>query len=89
LNEAALANRRAAYQASQAPPPAGPVVAASGKMQLTGPQFIEFQRLLKQGKSLPEAYAGAKAQNLADTLGSVSDAEMQADMARRRARSKS
>jgi hypothetical protein len=55
LNEAALAARRAAFQASQAAPAAGPVVPASGKMRLTLPEFKEFQRLIQRGMSLPDA----------------------------------
>jgi hypothetical protein len=55
LNEAALAARRAAYQASQAPPAADPVVPASGKMRLTLPEFKDFQRLISRGMSLPDA----------------------------------
>jgi hypothetical protein len=55
LNEAALAARRAAYDAGQVTPAAGPVVAASGKMRLTLPEFKEFQRLIQRGMSLPDA----------------------------------
>jgi hypothetical protein len=55
LNEAALAARRAAYQASQAAPAADPVVPASGKMRLTLPEFKDFQRLIQRGMSLPDA----------------------------------
>ena len=74
LNEAAIAARRAAYQASQQAGPAAPaadaIVKASGKMQLTAPEFKEFQRLLKTGMSLPEAEQAVKtARDLADKLG--------------------
>lgn len=40
---------------------ATPVVAASGKMRLTLPEWLEFQRLVKGGASLEKAEAGAKA----------------------------
>jgi hypothetical protein len=74
LNEAALAARRAAYQASQQGGPVGvpaaEVVKASGKMRLTAPEFKEFQRLIKNGMSLPEAEDAVKtARDLADKLG--------------------
>lgn len=55
LNEAALAARREAYVASQQGVPAGPVVAASGQMKLTAPEFKEFQRLLQQKGMTPSA----------------------------------
>jgi hypothetical protein len=88
LNEAALAARRAAYQASQqgAPaatevlPPAGPVVKASGKMQLTAPEFKEFTRLLKRPGMTPEDALGAVRQMraLAGKLGGATDAQVAA-----------
>lgn len=57
LNAEAIARRRAAYQASQASAPAAaePVVAASGPMKLTAPEFKEFQRLV--AKKVPPADA--------------------------------
>lgn len=56
LNETALAARRAAYQASQVSAPAAePIVAASGQMKLTAPEFKEFQRLLQQKGMTPAA----------------------------------
>jgi hypothetical protein len=62
LNEARLAEIRDAYRAKQgAPAAAAPVIAASGKMRLTLPEWIEFQRLVKGGASLEKAEAGAKA----------------------------
>lgn len=62
LNEARLAEIRAAYQAKQGGAAAAPtVVPASGKMRLTLPEWIEFQRLVKSGMSLDRAEAGAKA----------------------------
>jgi hypothetical protein len=70
LNETALAARRAAYQASQAAPAAGPVVPASGQMQLTAPEFQEFRRLIQRGMSLPDAERAVKlARDLASQLG--------------------
>lgn len=73
LNEAALLARREAYQASRGPvavPPAEAIVKTSGKMQLTAPEFKEFQRLLKAGLSLPDAEQAVKtARDLARQLG--------------------
>jgi hypothetical protein len=98
LNEAALAARRAAYQASLKTAPAEavapavdeftaarmakqaatePIVAASGKMQLTGPEFKEFQRLLKRGLALPDALSAVKSsRELAEKLGGATDQEL-------------
>jgi len=89
LNDAALAERRAAYQASQkgAPeplPPAGPVVKESGKMQLTAPEMKEFSRLLKRGLSLEESLTAVKsARSLAAQLGGATDAQVAAAVAHR------
>lgn len=89
LNEAALAARRSAYQASQttapaaAAPPAGPIVAASGKMQLTAPEFTEFTRLSKR-MPLPDALqAVLNARELAARLGGASAAEVAKAVAHR------
>lgn len=78
LNEAAIAARRAAYQKGQAPPPpAGPVVKASGKMQLTGPEFTKFNDLVKAGTSYDDAYA----QLMADRFpGSITAAQRDAEI---------
>jgi hypothetical protein len=93
LNDAALAERRAAYQASQqqAPaaaveslPPAGPVVKESGKMQLTAPEMKEFSRLLKRGLSLEDSLTAVKsARSLAAKLGGATDAQVAAAVAHR------
>jgi hypothetical protein len=100
LNEAALAARREAYQASQAPAaptefqaaqaarqaaaPAGPIVAASGKMQLTAPEMTEFTRLLKRGLPLDQALAAVKdARELAARLGGASPGEVAKAVAHR------
>lgn len=72
LNEAALAARRAAYQATQRSGPVGvePIVKASGKMQLTAPEFKEFKRLLDTGMKLEDAEKAVKvARDLAGRLG--------------------
>lgn len=72
LNEAALAARRAAYQATQKSGPVAveSIVKASGKMQLTAPEFKEFQRLIQRGVSLPDAEQAVKmARELAGKLG--------------------
>jgi hypothetical protein len=62
---ARLAEIRAAYQATQASAPAAaaaePVVAASGKMQLTAPEMQQFTRLIKNGVTLPDALQEVKA----------------------------
>lgn len=81
LNEAALAVRRAAYQATQqgtAPAAVEKIVAASGKMKLTADEFKEFTRLLKQpGMTLPKAEQAVKAaRELATQLGGASSAEV-------------
>jgi hypothetical protein len=64
-SEARLAEIRAAYQAKQASAPAAaaaePVVAASGKMQLTAPEMQQFTRLITNGVKLPDALAEVKA----------------------------
>jgi len=60
LNEAALAARRAAYQASLEPA-ADTVVKASGKMHFTAPEWAAFRELRARGVNLEDAAAGAKA----------------------------
>lgn len=94
LNEAALAARRSAYQASlqgadasvaapAAAPPAGPIVAASGKMQLTAPEMTEFIRLTKR-MPLDQALAAVKdARELAARLGGATGAEVAKAVAQR------
>lgn len=72
LNEAALAAKRAAYQATQKSGPVAveSIVKASRKMQLTAPEFKEFQRLIQRGVSLPDAEEAVKmARELAGKLG--------------------
>lgn len=57
-------------------PPDGPVVAASGKMQLTAPEFKEFNRLIKR-MPLPDALdAVLNARALAKQLGGASPEEV-------------
>lgn len=95
LNEARLAEIRAAYQeklraaAAAPPPPAGePIVAASGKMKLTGPEMVEFNRLKRTGLSLSDAYARLMdMRTLAAKLGGATPEQMAADMAHRRYKS--
>lgn len=67
----------AARTARQAvPAPDGPVVAASGKMQLTAPEFKEFNRLIKR-MPLPDALdAVLNARALAKQLGGASPEEV-------------
>lgn len=92
VNDAALAARRAAYQASRpaAPAAAEPIVAASGKMRLTGPEMVEFNRLRKTGLSQSQAYEKLKEiRDIAARFGSPTPEQMAADMAYRRSRSKS
>lgn len=60
LNEAALAARRAAYQASQSPA-AETVVPASGKLHFTAPEWAAFRELRARGASLEDAASGARA----------------------------
>ena len=60
LNEAALAARRAAYQASQQPG-ATAVIPASGKLHFTAPEWAAFRELRARGASLEDAAAGAQA----------------------------
>lgn len=95
LNEARLAEIRAAYQdklraaaAAPPPPPAEPIVAASGKMKLTGPEMVEFNRLKRTGLSLSDAYARLMdMRTLAARLGGATPEQMAADMAHRRYKS--
>lgn len=92
LNEAAIAARRAAYQARQAATPAAadPIVAASGKMKLTGPEMVEFNRLRKSGLSLADAYAKLQdMRELAARFGSPTAADVQQAIAARRTKYKS
>lgn len=60
LNEAALAARRAAYQASQQPA-ADTVVKASGKLHFTAPEWAAFRELRARGVGLEDAATGARA----------------------------
>lgn len=60
LNEAALAARRAAYQASLEPA-AETVVKASGKMHFTAPEWAAFRELRARGVGLEDAANGARA----------------------------
>jgi len=60
LNDAALAARRAAYQASLEPA-ADTVVKASGKLHFTAPEWAAFRELRSRGVSLEDAASGAKA----------------------------
>jgi hypothetical protein len=88
LNEAALAARRAAYQASQVAAPAGPIVAASGKMKLTADEFKEFIRLTNKGMTFPDAEIAVKTMRaLATKLGGATSAEVVKDIASRRYKS--
>lgn len=91
LNEASLAARRAAYRARQASAPAAaaePVVAASGKMQLTAAEMKEFTRLVSKGTPLPDALEQVKAmRDLASRLGGPSAAEAAQTIAKRRYKS--
>lgn len=48
-----------------APAPVEPIVPASGKMKLTGPEFAEWQRLVRNGRTMPDAYAAVQAQRAA------------------------
>ncbi len=91
LNEDAIAARRAAVAArdplpfTPKPAAAEPVVAASGKMQLTAPEMKQFTRLVKQGMKLPDALDAVRAmRDLASRLGGASDAEVSAAIAARR-----
>jgi hypothetical protein len=59
-NEAAIAVRRAAYEASLQPN-AGAVVKASGKLHFTAPEWAAFRELRTRGLSLEDAASGAKA----------------------------
>lgn len=107
LNEAALAARRAAYQASQRgaapiaaeaapvteaaaiPPPVGPVVKASGKMQLTAPEMKEFSRLLARKIPPADALAAVRQmRELAARLGGASPSEVAKAVAQREATGK-
>jgi len=85
LNDAALAARRAAYQAGQQTlPPAGPVVKASGKMQLTAPEMKEFTRLITKKVPLADALEQVTAmRELAARLGGQTSAEVAAEIAAR------
>jgi hypothetical protein len=89
LNEAALKARRDAYAASQQGVTAGPVVKASGKMQLTAPEMQQFTRLLNQGMPLPQALEEVTAmRELAARLGGASPAEVAKAVAHRKATGK-
>jgi len=84
LNEAALAARRQAYAASQQGVAPGPIVAASGKMQLTAPEMKEFSRLVAKGMKLPDALEEVKAmRELAARLGGPSSTEVAGEVAAR------
>jgi hypothetical protein len=83
LNEAAIALRRAAYQAKQAGAAAEPIVAASGKMQLTGPEFTAFQKLAQSGVPLPKALEAIKGMRALSGAGTMTDAEVAAEIAAR------
>jgi len=60
LNDAALAARRVAYQASLEPA-ADTVVKASGKLHFTAPEWAAFRELRSRGVGLEEAATGARA----------------------------
>lgn len=91
LNDAALAARRSAYAASQTSAPAAaaePIVAASGKMQLTAAEMKEFTRLVSKGTPLPDALEQVKAmRDLASRLGGPSAAEAAQTISKRRYKS--
>lgn len=70
---------RAARQAA-----AEPIVAASGKMQLTAAEMKEFTRLVNKGMKLPDALEAVKAMRaLATRFGSPTDVEVTQTIARR------
>lgn len=85
---AATAAAPTAFEAAQAarqstPPPApGPIVKASGKMQLTGPEFLKFQELTKSGVPYQDAYAQLMAARFGG--GAMTDAEVAAEQAARK-----
>lgn len=81
LNEAALAARRAAYQASQSAPAgaAETIVKESGKQHFTAPEWAAFRELRARGLGLEEAASGARAAGeLARRFGGATDAEVAA-----------
>jgi hypothetical protein len=86
LNEAAIAARRAAYQAQQqganAAATAPKIVAASGKMHFTGPELVAFRELRAKGLSLKDAEATVKAMKTT-AKGLPTDAQMKAAIAAR------
>ena len=60
LNDAAIAAKRVAYQASLQPD-ADAVVKASGKLHFTAPEWAAFRELRARGVGLEEAATGARA----------------------------
>lgn len=65
---------------------AEPIVAESGKMQLTAPEMKEFTRLIQRGMRLPDALETVKAmRDLASRLGGASASEVAKAVAQRNA----